>query len=145
MTEGLYMSNTTSQSEQPTSSDIFPACMVTGSQSKKYNINLTDSFLAVEQLPETVRSDVNIKNKSEKGSSLPFLPGSDKINLPASREEFIVTQKQDASLLKCSSSVLTQEGAKEKKVAYVVEDSLLLWRWAGYTWNTGVQFITLLY
>lgn len=32
--------------------------------------------------------------------------------------------------MKCLSSVLAKEEAKEKKVAYVVDDGLLMWCWA---------------
>ncbi|XP_013867485.1 uncharacterized protein LOC106520098, partial [Austrofundulus limnaeus] len=126
--EVLDTPDTSLVTEQQMPSDIFPACVVTRSQSKKYGIDLSDSFLATEQFPESVGSDVKLNNKSEKMSSL---LSSDEITLPASREEFIVAQKHDASLLKCHSSILTQEEAKGKKVAYVVNEGLLLRRWAG--------------
>ncbi|XP_043968384.1 uncharacterized protein LOC122828679 isoform X1 [Gambusia affinis] len=119
--------------------NIFPACVVTRAQSKKYNLDLSDSFLATEQT-QSAGSETEL-NKSK--NVFP-LPGPEMMKLPASREEFIAAQKQDKTLLKCHSSVLTQEEAQGKKVAYMVDDGLLLRRWAGENledWSTVYQVV----
>lgn len=61
-------------------------------------------------------------------SSLPS-PGFE--NLPATREEFIKDQQGDITLSKCQSSVLSQEAAKQKKVAYILDTGLLMRCWPG--------------
>lgn len=100
--------------------------MVTKSQSRKNDFDLSDSFLVMKEAPEIVGPDVELNDESRNMS----LPRAD-ITLPASREDSIVPQHDDDSLLKCCSSVLTQEEAKVKKVAYNIDKGLLLRRWAG--------------
>lgn len=51
------------------------------------------------------------------------------LNLPVSREEFITAQKNDVTLSKCHSSILSQQDAKKKKLAYFLDEGLLMRRW----------------
>lgn len=101
--------------------------MVRKSQSRKNDFDLSDSFLVMKEAPEIVRPEVELNNESRNMFSLPRAD----ITLPASREDSIVAQHDDDSLLKCCSSVFTQEEAKVKKVAYNIDKGLLLRRWAG--------------
>ncbi|XP_036003896.1 uncharacterized protein LOC118566311 [Fundulus heteroclitus] len=137
--EVLDTPDTSSESEHPMAPDIFPACVLTRAQTKKYGLDLSDSFLAMDQPSEAVRSESG--RRSESVFSLPDL---DLADLPVSREELIAAQKRDKTLMKCFSAVLTQEEARGKKVAFVVDQGLLLRRWAGDNsedWNVTHQVV----
>ncbi len=73
--------NTDSDSAQVLT-DTFPACVVTRAQSKKYGLDLSDSFLATEQSPEAELAD-----------TVPSPSSPVVVKLPATREAFIAAQK----------------------------------------------------
>ncbi|XP_071061702.1 uncharacterized protein [Pseudochaenichthys georgianus] len=72
-----------------------------------------------DRLPEEARSA---------GAGSPS-NSSELVQLPATREEFMAAQLSDETLSKCLSSVISQEEAKSKKMAYIMEDHLLMRRW----------------
>ena len=118
------------QSDNPNQKAIFPACVVTRAQSKKYDIDLSDSFMVLEQDPDVIPESEN-KVKEKPADATSSSSSSAEMVLPATREEFIAAQQGDSSLSKCSSSVLSHEEAKRRKVAYAYNDGLLMRRWVG--------------
>uniref|UniRef100_A0A3B3BUU0 Gypsy retrotransposon integrase-like protein 1 n=1 Tax=Oryzias melastigma TaxID=30732 RepID=A0A3B3BUU0_ORYME len=103
---------------------LFPSCVVTRAQSKKGEINLSDSFLATEMLtcPEERKKDTQ--------QAVVCSPSDLVDPSPASRKDFIMAQKSDKSLSTCVSSVVLKEVAKEKKTAYFLDNDLLMRRWS---------------
>lgn len=102
--------------------------MVTRAQSRNYGLDFSDTFLVTEQNPDAVmaRSKNQAEVKPTDAVSSPSSPGV--VKLPATRENFIAAQQGDKTLSKCHSSVLCQEEAKMKKIAYVLDDGLLMCR-----------------
>lgn len=111
--------------------DIFHACVVTRAQSKKDGPDLFDSFMVAEQFPEAITFKSGSKSET-KETRVPLantLPQK-VLHLPVSREEFITAQKDDVTLSKCHSSVLSQQDIKNK-LAYFCDGGLLMQRWTG--------------
>lgn len=119
-----------SETHPSASSDVFPACVVTRAQSKRYGLDLSDSFLATEQFPDMMVNKSQDQIGDQLAVDVPSLPSSEVVKLPATREEFITAQQGDVSLLKCRSFVVGQEQVKRRKVAYVLVDGLLRRRWS---------------
>ena len=105
--------------------DFFPACVVTRAQTKKYGLDLSETFLSSERSPE-------VETRPESGPEVdtmvsPSMPGA--IRLPATRKEFIAAQQGDVTLTNCHSSVVGQGEEKGKKVAYFLDEGLLMRCW----------------
>ena len=109
-------------------SSVFPACVVTRAQSKKYGIDLSDSFLVTPQFPDTVTTRSKSPPEVQVADAVSSLSHQEVVNLPATRKEFIAAQQGDVTLSKCRSSLLSQEEAKKRKMAYILEDGLLMRR-----------------
>ncbi|KAL3973678.1 kelch-like protein 33 [Sarotherodon galilaeus] len=105
---------------------IFPACVVTRAQTKKYGPDLADSFMRSDPFGDVITFTSGSKGQAK-------VPPADKtqpiLNLPVSREDFITAQKNDVTLSKCHSSILSQQDAKKKKLAYFLDEGLLMRRW----------------
>lgn len=108
------------------SPEVFPACAVTRAQRKKYGLNLSDSFLGAERSPEVVMTRSKSQPEAELADKEPSPSSPVSVKLLATREAFIATQKGDETLSKCLASVIGQDEAKRRKVAYVLDDDLLL-------------------
>ena len=107
--EVLDAPDLSSESDKTSQSlSVFPACVVTRAQAKKYGIDLSEVQAA---------------------DAVSTLSRQEAVNLPATRKEFIAAQQGDATLSKCHSSLLSQEEAKKKKMAYILDDGLLMRRW----------------
>lgn len=101
--------------------------MVTRAQSRKYGLDLSDTFLVTEQNADAVMA--RSKNQAKVKPTDAASPSSPEVvKLPATQDEFIAAQQGDKTLSKCHSSVLSQEEAKTKKIAYVLDDGLLMHR-----------------
>lgn len=109
--------------------EIFPACVVTQAQAKKYDIDLSDSFLSSEPVLEVVTRS-NGQPEAQMDDIKSSLPNPGFGNLPATRDEFIKAQQADVTLEKCHSTVVNLEAAKQKNIAYVLDNGLLMRRWA---------------
>nr|XP_033967813.1 uncharacterized protein LOC117467977 [Pseudochaenichthys georgianus] len=109
--------------------EIFPACVVTRAQSKKYGEDSSDSFLATGQFLEDMTVSDRLPEEARSAGAGSASNSSELVQLPATREEFMAAQLSDETLSKCLSSVISQEEAKSKKMAYIMEDHLLMRRW----------------
>lgn len=90
--------------------DIFPACVVTRAQPKKYGVDISDSFMALEQDSKAVSAASETWRKAQPtDADASFSSSSTVMNLPATWEEFIAVQQGDSTLSKCHSSALSQE------------------------------------
>lgn len=88
---------------------IFPACVVTRAQSKKYGVDITDSSMDLEQDSTAVSAESKSQRQSPPTDAASSPSSSAVMNLPATRKEFIAAQQGDSTLSKCHSSVLSQE------------------------------------
>lgn len=102
----------------------FPACVTTRAHTKRYGIDLSDTFLVTEPVPDAVVSEV--QPADDTGSALTSREG---VELPATRDDYIAAQRADVTLVKCYSAVLSQEEAKRKQMAYFLDNGLLMRRW----------------
>nr|XP_033961533.1 uncharacterized protein LOC117463411 [Pseudochaenichthys georgianus] len=109
--------------------EIFPACVVTRAQSKKYGEDLSDYFLATGQFLEDMTVSDRLPEEARSAGAGSPSNSSELVQLPAPREEFMAAQLSDETLSKCLSSVISHEEAKSKKMAYIMEDHLLMRRW----------------
>lgn len=124
--------------------EVFPACVVTRAQTKKFGMDLSDTFLVSEmdEMPEKPKKKP--VTALEKGA-LPKLC-SEVLQLPATRKDFIEAQQSDVTIAKCLSSVLSQDSAKGKNVAYFLDDGVLMRKWTdpaaeGMDWGACYQVV----
>lgn len=115
---------------EPDNTDVFPNCVVTRAQAKKYGVDLSDSFLVTEEYSEM------------EPKSTPSTADLDAAKLPATRKEFITAQKGDITLSKCFSSVVNQGKAKGSKVAYILDDGMLMRRWTDEIMDNEGEHVT---
>ncbi|XP_046719164.1 uncharacterized protein K02A2.6-like [Silurus meridionalis] len=137
------------QSEDVTNSDVFPACAVTRAQSRKMGdvVDLSDSFilpLFSDGKPEN--SDVSEEHKDNLKSSKVAVSDVGLSKLSISREEIIASQKKDKSLVLNFNSVVSSDVIKDQKVAYVIDNGMLMRKWSSKTdmdldWNTVYQIV----
>ena len=121
---------------------IFPACVLTRAQTRKWGeaVDLSDSILATplatDELPQSP-TDKKVK---------PFSDLMPNIKLPVTREQIIAAQKHDSSLAHCFDQAVSPETAKSKSIAYYVEDDLLMRKWSspaadGLDWGVVSQVV----
>lgn len=114
-------------------SDIFPACAVTRTQSRKTGggVELSNSIFAPLLLADVpLDPDVSPKicrNSNLEGSGL--ASDTDKLKLPIARAQIVAAQKEDSSLLSCFASAVSPDLARDKRVANFIEDDLLMHKW----------------
>ena len=123
----------------PINSHVYPACVLTRSQARKWGdfVGLEDSFLAKPLTTDTAELPKEEKSLFEQ------LPN---IRLPITRERLIEMQKQDVTLKDCLASAVTPEIAASKTVVYYVENGLLMRKWsssamAGLDWGEVNQVV----
>nr|XP_033942276.1 uncharacterized protein LOC117449038 isoform X2 [Pseudochaenichthys georgianus] len=109
--------------------EIFPACVVTRAQSNKYGEDLSDSFLATGQFLEDMTVSDRLPEEARSAGAGSPSNSSELVQPPATRQEFMAAQLSDETLSKCLSSVISHEEAKSKKMAYIMENHLLMRRW----------------
>lgn len=83
------------------SPEVFPAWAVTRTQTKKYGLDLSDSFLATEWSPEVVMTRSKGQPEAELADKEPSPSTPVAVKLPATREAFIAAQKGDETLCLC--------------------------------------------
>ncbi|XP_029975991.1 uncharacterized protein LOC115409133 [Salarias fasciatus] len=109
---------------------VFPACVFTRAQSRRLGeevCGLEDTVLCpLFQSVENVSPSSPVKNQDsvKQVKSL-----TDELVLPVTGDTLRKAQKQDPSLTNCVSAAVSSEEASTKKVAYVLEDDLLLRTW----------------
>ncbi len=113
--------------------EVFSTCAVTRAQSAKAmkQVDLADSVVGHvlaedENIFETKRNDTRGSNVK---SSAGLLESFHSLDLPISRFQIIAAQKDDSSLTKCFSAVISSEAAKKRDTAYFMDDGLLMRRW----------------
>ncbi len=130
--------------------EVFSTCAVTRAQSAKAGeqIDLADSLVGHvlaedENIFETKRNDTRGSNVK---SSAGLLESFHSLDLPISRFQIIAAQKDDSSLTKCFSTVISSEAAKKRDTAYFMDDGLLMRRWCSKVeedldWNVIYQVV----
>lgn len=127
---------------------VFPACVVTRAQARRQSdmCDLADSILGpmlsaddVSASPQPLVKESELRETTRKDTTCEFL-------LPVTYETLRTAQKQDTSLDRCFSSVASHDQAEEQRVAYVIEDGLLVRKWMPRTgadgvWNTVCQVV----
>ncbi|XP_071060120.1 uncharacterized protein [Pseudochaenichthys georgianus] len=89
--------------------EIFPACVVTRAQSKKYGEDLSDSFLATGQFLEDMTVSDRLPEEDRSAGAGSASNGSELVQLPATREEFMAAQFPEAiPLRKITAPVITK-------------------------------------
>ncbi len=103
--------------------EVFPSCAVTRAQAcKKDDFDLSSSFIA------PIFTDVllQVEGKAVDKSSPISL---NCLKVPLRHEKIISAQTVDLTLRKCFSAGVSVEEAKRRKLAYFVENGLLMRRW----------------
>nr|XP_033962443.1 uncharacterized protein LOC117464021 [Pseudochaenichthys georgianus] len=89
--------------------EIFPACVVTRAQSKKYGEDLSDSFLATGQFLEDMTVSDRLPEEARSAGAGSPSNSSELVQLPATREEFMAAQFPEAiPLRKITAPVITK-------------------------------------
>ena len=123
--------------------DVFPACVLTRAQARKESgsVDLSDSILATplatDVFPQHSRGQAKLKSVSV------HMPA---IKLPVNRNQIVAAQKADPTLAHCFELAISPAAAKEKPIAYFVEDDLLMRKWsmpaaAGMDWGVVTQVV----
>ncbi len=107
---------------------MFPACVITQAQSRKFPnvIDLSDSFLVDKD-----SDPVSLQPEVSMSTSLSPVGGADSVDLLLSidRATFAAEQKQDPSLACCRDSAVTREDIASKPIGYFYEDGVLMRKW----------------
>lgn len=90
---------------------------------------MSDSFLATGQFLDAMTVSDRLPEEARSAGAGSPSNSSGLVQLPATREEFMAAQLSDETLSKCLTSVISQEEARSKKMAYIMEDGLLMRRW----------------
>lgn len=131
---------------------VFPYRVVTRAQCRKADTHqsdsLSDSFLmpafsgevGFEKEAERVAELSNTPVLGKEGAPCPS-PNYDSLLLPVSRKCLGAAQREDPTLQRCFSSVVSVDKAKFEKVSYLVDDGVLLRKWASpfSDWSTVFQ------
>ncbi len=107
---------------------VFPACVVTRAQSRKYSdvVELSDSFLVS---PDSADVCHEFPEEVEQGRSelLSTVPSAEiDLSLSIDRVTLASAQKHDGSLARCRAAVVKKDDVFEKPVAYFYDDGLLM-------------------
>lgn len=111
-------------------------------------VDLADSLLGHALSEE--RNISEIKRHDARGSNVKssagLLESSHSLDLPISRSQIVAAQKDDSTLTKCFSAVISSEAAGEKNTAYFMDDGLLMRRWCSKVeedldWNVIYQVV----
>ena len=125
--------------------EVFPVCAVTRAQARRGGdvAGLAGTVLAPVFTGEAAKVS---SPPSPEVKPLPAMFDTD-VNLPVTREKFIVAQTEDVSLAKCFENVSPDRAtAQAEKVAYFIENGLLMRTYnprAGVdsAWSTVVQVV----
>ncbi|XP_071058174.1 uncharacterized protein [Pseudochaenichthys georgianus] len=89
--------------------EIFPACVVTRAQSKKYGEDLSDYFLATGQFLEDMTVSDRLPEEARSAGAGSPSNSPELVQLPATREEFMAAQFPEAiPLRKITAPVITK-------------------------------------
>lgn len=117
--------------------DIFSACVVMRAQARRggNEIDLSDSFivpvftgersLSPLEVSDTFKTLLNPISNDVKGGM--FTPENSLIVV--NRKQMSAAQQSDPGLCKCFNSAVSQEVAREKQMAYFIDDGLLMRKW----------------
>lgn len=140
-----------SQSEDlsKTFPDVFPACAVTRAQSRKVGnmVDLSDTlFLPLLAGDESLYTVTTSEQKNAQSEDISVkVSDADTLKLSVSREKISAAQKEDQSLVTSFKSAISLDLAKDKKVAYFVENDLLMRKWCSNAkdsdWDVVYQIV----
>ncbi len=133
---------------------VFSACAVTRAQARKFEdeIDLSDSLivpvftgeqsLSRSGVPDTLKTLLNLISNEVK--AVIFTPENSSIVV--NRKQMSDAQQCDPLLRKCFNSAVSQEVAKEEKVAYFIDDGLLMRKWCSSNaaegdWSSVFQIV----
>lgn len=134
--------------------EVFSACAVTRAQARKFEdeIDLSDFFivpvvtgersLSPSGVPDTLKTSLNPISNEVK--AVMFTPENSSIIV--NRKQMSDAQQSDPLLRKCFNSAVRQEVVKEEKVAYFIDDGLLMRKWcsnddAEGDWSSVFQIV----
>lgn len=134
--------------------EVFSACAVTRAQARKFEdeIDLSDFFivpvvtgersLSPSGVPDTLKTSLNPISNEVK--AVMFTPENSSIIV--NRKQMSDAQQSDPLLHKCFNSAVRQEVVKEEKVAYFIDDGLLMRKWcsnddAEGDWSSVFQIV----
>ena len=138
---------------------VFPACVVTRAQSRRFGdmIDLEGTVIqpvfANDEFPDQGQGGVppehlrEVKPTAPNNDRADSKPVSDMLPGPISvtRGDLIVLQKEDPTWLKCFSSVVTPDEASQRKVAYFIDNGLLMRKWTAHCsdadWTSVSQIV----
>lgn len=116
----------------------FPSCAITRAQVKQFSdvVDLSDSFLVPDR-------KIIVKSDSLSTRTQSLVKFGDLFNLPLTREQPVMAQKQDASLQKCIVAAQSQSGETGQ---CVLKDEVLFRKWCLRTdsendWDTVFQVV----
>ncbi|XP_073768826.1 uncharacterized protein [Danio rerio] len=105
-------------------SDVFPVCAITRVQTRKFDD--ADDLISTFMAPTMLNDELIDPGKSDEKSKTPNV---EKIKLHVTRDNLIAAQKDDFSLHKYFSSVVPADAAHERKIAFYLENGVLMRRW----------------
>ena len=123
-------------------SEAFLVCVVTRAQARKSTIDLSDTFMSLENpfTPSRPRSSTHRSLSTSSGAEISAL------SLPIDRDLIMREQKKDPSLAKCRASAAGKGDVMNKSVTYYWENDLLMRKWTpsqsqDLGWNTACQLV----
>ncbi len=120
--------------------EVFPVCVVTRAQARKFADDLSSTFIA-----PTFVNDVLMPDAGKPDGAVIVLK-SDDLKSEVTSEKIIAAQKEDFSLRKCFSSVISVEEAQKKRNAYYMQNGLLMRWWCADVasdseWSSVTQIV----
>lgn len=111
-------------------------------------VDLSDSFilplLAGHESLHTAACTQKQNNSKSNNASV-NVSDADTFKLSVSQEKIIVAQKEDKSLVTSFNSAVSLDVAKDRKVAYFIDNDLLMRKWCSNTkdpnWDVGYQVV----
>ncbi|XP_026119724.1 uncharacterized protein LOC113098887 [Carassius auratus] len=120
--------------------EVFSVCAVTRAQARKFDD--VDDLSSTFMVP-TVGNDVLLAEIGKPDDKVIVLKPND-LELQVTSEKIIAAQKDDFSLQKCFSSVVSVEAARKRRNAYYMQNGLLMRWWCADVggdsdWTSVVQ------
>lgn len=122
--------------------EVFPVCAITRAQARKFAD--ADDLLSTFMAPTLVNDTLMVGNGKPEEKSVVLK--SDEPKLHVTRDALITAQKDDLTLHKCFSAVVSPEVAQERKTAFYMENGVLMRRWcpddsSDAEWNVTSQIV----
>lgn len=107
--------------------NIFPACVVTRAQARKWDevVDLSHSFLQAENVSLTLEMLVDAKPSKRKSEYFKLC----EVSLQIGHEQLAAAQKADPSLVNCIEAATDKIPLENSKVTYFWENGILMRLW----------------